>query len=79
MVARGVYEILLQKALEKAGPGPWAARDLDRAKEALTQEFCLAFDRDCDKDAVLDWLNALPPDEVADLIDRVNVGREEAE
>ena len=78
-MARGEYEIVLQGALEKMGPGPWRARDLHRARETLTQEFCSAFDRQCDQDAVLDWLSALPPHEVADLLDRLNAGREEAE
>ena len=73
-MARGTYEVLLQRALEQAGPGPWEKHDLDRVKETLTEEFCLAFDPECDEDAVLDWLNALPPQEVADLIDRLNAG-----
>ena len=78
-MARGKYELLLQRALEQAGPGPWDAYDLARVKETLTQEFCSAFNRECDKDAVLDWVNALPAQEVADLIDRLNASGEKEE
>ena len=71
-MAQGKYEVVLQGALEQAGPGPWDEHDLDGVRQTLTDEFCLAFDRECGEGAVLDWLNALPPDDVADLIDRLN-------
>jgi hypothetical protein len=69
---QGKYEMLLEKALDQVGPRPWNKHDLDRVRQTLTEEFCLAFDPGCDKDAVLDWLNALPPEELAGLIDRLN-------
>lgn len=68
----GKYEILLRRALRQASDGPWDKRDLDRVRSTLSMEFCLAFDQECDRDAVLDWLAALPPDEVEDLLDRLN-------
>ena len=73
-MAQGRYELLLQQALQRNGPGPWDKHDLHRAKETLTQDFCSAFDRECDKDAVLDWLNALPAEEIVDLLHRLNAG-----
>jgi hypothetical protein len=73
-IVRGKYEVLLQSALEREGPGPWNRRDLDRVKETLTEEFCLAYDRECDQAAVLDWLNALSSEEVADLLERLQAG-----
>ncbi len=39
-MAEGSYEILVEKALEDAGPAPWNVHDLDRVKTGLTQEFC---------------------------------------
>ncbi len=78
-MTEGRYEILLKKALEEAGPAPWNVHDLDRVRTGLTQEFCSAYRADCDKDAVLDWLNALPPDGVEDLFDRLNADQGEGE
>jgi hypothetical protein len=75
-MAEGSYEVLVEKALEDAGPAPWNVHDLDRVKTGLTQEFCSAVQADCDRDAILDWLNALPPEAVVDLLDRLNAGRE---
>lgn len=74
----GTYEILVRMALEEQGSAPWNMLDLERIKTTLTQEFCSAYSADCDKDAVLDWLNALPPREVADLLERLNVGENTA-
>jgi len=71
-MAYGTYEILLQRALKDAGPGPWDGRDLDRVRSTLSMEFCLAFDPECDRGAVIDRLAGLPPDEVEDLLDRLN-------
>jgi hypothetical protein len=76
-MTEGTYETLIRTALEEAGPAPWNVRDLDRVKGSLSQEFCSALGADCDKDAVLDWLSALPPDGVADLLDRLNTVRGE--
>jgi hypothetical protein len=68
----GRYEFVLQKALEQLGPGPWDSRDLKRAEDVLTQDFCLAIDRECDKAAVFDWLSALQAQDVPDLLRRLN-------
>jgi len=35
-MAYGTYEILLQRALKDAGPGPWDERDLDRVRSTLS-------------------------------------------
>lgn len=72
----GKYGFLLHKALEQMGPGPWKVSDLDQAKEVLTEKFCLAFDAECDKDAVVDWLAALPESEKTDLIGSLNIERQ---
>jgi hypothetical protein len=77
-MSEGRYEILVRMALEEQGSGPWNTLDLERIKTTLTQEFCSTYSADCDKDAVLDWLNALPSREVSDLLERLNVGENTA-
>ena len=71
-VMHGRYETLVRKALEKVGRGPWNTHDIDRVRDTLTQDFCLAFDPHCDKHAVLDWLGSLSPTEMTELIDHLN-------
>ena len=79
LMAQGKYELLLRRALEQTTEGPWEERDLTAAKERLTQEFCSLFDPDCDERAVRDWLNALGPEDEADLIYRLNTGHQSSE
>ena len=78
-MTEGSYEFLVRKALEEeGGPAPWSAQDLTRLKAVLTQEFCSSVLPDCDKDAVLDWLSALSPEGLGDLLERLNEGRRQA-
>jgi hypothetical protein len=73
MIAQGKYEVLLQAALQRLRPGPWNEHDLARVKDTLNEDFCLAFGPECDKAAVLDWLNSLPPEEISDLLIHLNM------
>ena len=79
LMAQGKYELLLRRALEQTREGPWEERDLAALKETITQEFCSLFDPDCDPRAVLDWLNALRPEDVADLMYRLNTRHQSSE
>lgn len=75
MVKLGKYEFVLMMALEQLGPGPWNRRDLDEARAVLTRDVCFAVDRECDSDAVHDWLVTLEPREVGELLERLNASR----
>lgn len=70
----GRYEILLERALDNNRPRLWSTLGLSRVGETPTDDFCLAFGRDCDRNAALDWLEALPPDSAADLLERLDAG-----
>lgn len=75
MVTLGKYELILQRALEQVGPGPWLPQDLGKTRDLLTHELCLAVNPDCDPDAVFDWLKALPEEDIPDLMQRLNANR----
>jgi len=77
-MTEGKYEFVVRKALEEEGPAPWAVHDLDRVKTVLTQDFCSAVLPDCDRSAVLDWLSALPPEGIEDLLERLNTRPQQA-
>jgi hypothetical protein len=78
-MTEGRYEFLVRKALEDEGSAPWAVHDLDRIKSVLTEDFCSAVLPDCDRNAVLDWLSALPPEGVQDLLERLNAHPRQAD
>ena len=77
MIAQGKYEVLVEAALERLHPSPWNEHDLARVKDTLNEDFCLAYGPECDKAAVLDWLNALSAGEISDLLIHLNAGPED--
>ncbi len=74
MIGFGKYEIIVQKALEQIGPGPWIPQDLDKVRDVLTDEVCSVIDPECDRRAIFDWLSALQERDTSDLIVRLNAG-----
>jgi hypothetical protein len=68
----GLYEVIVQEALEDLHPGPWTAPDLRAVESCITDEFCERFGPECDPETVLAWLRALSAEKRRQVIERAN-------
>ena len=71
-VTNGIYERIVQAALEAKHASPWETADLDEIDSTITPEVCSRFSEKCDAAAVRDWLKALPSEEREDLLHLLN-------
>ncbi|MCL5735135.1 MAG: hypothetical protein M1274_06010 [Actinobacteria bacterium] len=71
-MALGQYEQIVKEALEMMSNGPWNATHLMRVKDVINDEMCGGYGAECRSSEVIDWLNALDPQEQEDLLFRLN-------
>lgn len=68
----GLYEVIVQEALEDLHAGPWSVPDLQAVEAYITDEFCERFGPECDPETVLAWLRALSTEKRRQVIERAN-------
>lgn len=69
----GIYEKIVQAALEAKHKSPWEITDFDAIDNIITPDVCSRFSEECDAAAVRDWLKALPSEDREDLLHRLNL------
>jgi hypothetical protein len=71
-MALGRYEQIVKEALQMMSNGPWNSAHLMRAPDIINDEMCGEYAPDCKSSEVVDWLKALSPQEIDDLLFRLN-------
>ena len=68
----GIYEKIVQAALEAKHKGPWEITDFDAIDSTITPDVCSRFSEECDAATVRDMPKALPSEERKYLLRQLN-------
>jgi hypothetical protein len=66
------YDKIIQQALVSVSSGPWAAEDLERAREVMDEDLCRLHGPDCTLSEVTGWLDSLTEEQREEVLFEVN-------
>lgn len=69
----GLYEPVIESALERTHPAPWSVDDLNDSEAWIDEEKCQHIYPNCRPQNVIEWLHSLSPSDREELIGHLNV------